>query len=146
MKTKINHLTIVRDNQPSFGTTKKHIIAVALVAALAACSTPQIKDQVEIIGDDMGDVQIIDLRSMKVNDLLFAEGKFLNTGSKPAQGYYRCKFLDANKFQVGDDQTWQLVTIYPNQNQAFKCQSIKTEATDFKIEFSNNAKNVTIYK
>ena len=125
---------------------KQYVFAGTLIAMLAACSTPQIKDQIEIIGDDMGDVQIKDLRSMKVNDLLFAEGKFLNTGSKPAQGYYRCKFLNANKFQVGDDQTWQLVTIYPNQTQAFKCQATKIEATDFKIEFSNNANNVTIYK
>lgn len=125
---------------------KQYIFAGVLIAALAACSTPQIKDQVEIVGGDMGDVQIKDLRSMRVNDLLFAEGKFLNDGSKPAQGYYRCKFLDATNFQVGDDQTWQLVTIYPNQNQAFKCQATNKEATNFKIEFSNNASNVTIYK
>jgi hypothetical protein len=125
---------------------KQYIFAGTLIAMLTACSTPQIKNQVEIIGDDMGDVKITDLRSMKVNDLLFAEGKFTNNGSKAAQGYYRCKFLDANKFQVGEDQTWQLVTIYPNQTQGFKCKANNLEATDFKIEFSNNANNVTIYK
>ena len=125
---------------------KQYIFAGILIATLAACSTPQIKNQVEIIGGDMGGVEIKDLRSMKVNDLLFAQGTFHNEGGKPVQGYYRCKFLDANNFQVGDDQTWQLVTIYPNQNQAFKCQATSKEATDFKVEFSNNASNVTVYK
>lgn len=124
---------------------KKFLAPLILLGLLFGCANEKIKDHVEVIGDDMGDVKIKDLRSMRINDLLTAQGTFFNTGSKPVQGYYRCKFLDTQNFQVGEDQTWQLLTIYPNQNQSFKCQSTHLEATNFKIEFSNNAKNVTVY-
>jgi hypothetical protein len=126
-------------------TIKKFVAPFLLLGILAGCATEKIKDHVEIIGDSMGDVEIKDLRSMRINDLLMAQGSFFNTGKKPVQGYYRCKFLDTQDFQVGEDQTWQLLTIYPNQTQKFKCQSTHLEATNFKIEFSNNAKNVTVY-
>jgi hypothetical protein len=124
---------------------KKFILPALLIGLLSACASNKISDHTEIIGDSMGDVKIKDMRSMRVNDLLVAQGTFFDTGSKPVQGYYRCKFLDTNNFQVGEDQTWQLITIYPNQTQNFKCQSTHLEATNFKIEFSNNAENVTVY-
>ncbi|HLX55247.1 MAG TPA: YcfL family protein [Aquella sp.] len=124
---------------------KNFLAPLFLLGLLTGCATDLIKDHVEIIGDSLGDVEIRDLRSMRVNDLLVAQGTFFDTGKKPVQGYYRCKFLDTQDFQVGEDQTWQLLTIYPNQSQRFKCQSIHLEATNFKIEFSNNAKNVTVY-
>lgn len=124
---------------------KYKVISFLLLGLLSACATNRIKDHVETIGGDLGDVQIQDLRSMRINDLLVAQGTFKDKGDKPVQGYYRCKFLDVNNFQVGEDQTWQLVTIYPDQSQSFKCQSTHLDATNFKIEFSNNAKNVTVY-
>lgn len=124
---------------------KNFLAPLFLLGLLAGCATDLIKDHVEIIGDSLGDVEIRDMRSMRVNDLLVAQGTFFNTGKKAAQGYYRCKFLDTQDFQVGEDQTFQLITIYPNQGQKFKCQSTNLSATNFKIEFSNNAKNVTVY-
>lgn len=125
---------------------KKFLAPLFLLSLLAGCATNLIKDHVEIIGDSMGDIQIKDLRSMRVNDLLVAQGRFFNDGKKPAQGYYRCRFLDTQSFQVGENQTWQLLTIYPNGSQEFKCKANHLEATNFKIEFSNNAKNVTVYQ
>ena len=125
---------------------KKALVAVVLATSLTACSTNlKIKNQVEIVGGDMGDIKIVDLKSMRVNGFLIAQGWFFNQGSKTVQGYYRCKFLDATNFQVGDDQTWQLITVYPNQKEGLKCTSMSTTATDFKIEFSNNLTNVTQY-
>ena len=125
---------------------KKNILLLVLFLVLGACAnTPKIKDHLEVVGGSLGSVEVKDLRSMRVNDLLVAQGTFYNGGDKPAQGYYRCKFLDATNFQVGENQTWQLVTIYPNQSQSFKCKSTHLDATNFKIEFSNNAKNVTVY-
>lgn len=111
---------------------------------LSACSTNRIKDHVVEVGD-MGDVKVTKMTSVRVNGLLIAQGYFHNTGSKAAQGYYRCQFYDANKMQVGDAEQWQLVTIYPNEDQPVKCQATQLEATDFKIEFSNDASNVTVY-
>ena len=125
---------------------KKIILSlIAITTLVSGCATHKIKDQIEVIGNSLGDVEIKDLRSMQVNGLLVAQGTFYNDGDKAVNGYYRCKFLDASNFQVGDDNVWELLTIYPNQNKAFKCQSTETNAIDFKIEFSNNAQNVTIY-
>ena len=125
---------------------KKLIINLALIGGLlGGCASNKIKDQVEVIGDSLGTIKIQDLRSMQVNGLLVAQGTFHNDGSKAVNGYYRCKFLDATNFQVGDDQAWDLLTVYPNQDKAFKCQATDTNATNFKIEFSNNAENVTVY-
>ncbi|MCE2705986.1 MAG: YcfL family protein [Proteobacteria bacterium] len=125
---------------------KKSILLIGIMfGLLSACSTNKIKDQVEVIGNSLGDIQIKDLRSMQVNGLLMAQGTFHNTGDKPVNGYYRCKFLDAMNFQVGENQVWQLITVYPNQDDSFRCQATDTNSVNFKIEFSNNAENVTIY-
>ncbi len=122
----------------------KKFILSGLILSIVACSTNKISDHTVQVGD-MGDVKITKMTSMRVNNLLVAQGYFHNTGSKAAQGYYRCQFFDANKMQVGDAQQWQLVTIYPNEDQPVKCMATELEATDFKIEFSNNASNVTVY-
>ena len=61
---------------------------------IAGCSTNQVKNQV--IGN-MGEVKVVRMTSMRVNDLLVAKGYFHNVGTKPAQGYYRCLFYDVNK-------------------------------------------------
>lgn len=122
----------------------KKLLLSGLVLSLAACSSNKISDHTVQVGD-MGDVKITKMTSMRVNNLLVAQGYFHNTGSKAAQGYYRCQFFDANKMQVGDAQQWQLVTIYQNEDQPVKCMATDLEATDFKIEFSNNASNVTVY-
>lgn len=125
---------------------KKFLLSlIVTVSLINGCASNKIKDQVEIIGDSLGSIQIKDLRSMQINGLLVAQGTFYNKGSKPVNGYYRCKFLDSTNFQIGEDQAWELLTIYPNQNKRFKCQATDTNAVDFKIEFSNNAENVTVY-
>ena len=124
---------------------KLSICLILATIILCSCATNKIKNQVEVIGYSLGDIQIKDLRSMQINGLLVAQGTFHNKGSKAVNGYYRCKFLDATNFQVGEDQAWDLVTVYSNQDKAFKCQATDPNAVDFKIEFSNNAENVTVY-
>lgn len=147
MQTKHRCVSGTRKTLKVLNATKKYsLLSILFLGFLTACgSTNKIADHVEIVGGSLGDVEIKDLRSMRINDLLVAQGTFYDTGDKPVQGYYRCKFLDVDNFQVGEDQTWELVTIYPNQSQSFKCKSTHLNATNFKIEFSNNAKNVTVY-
>ncbi len=120
-------------------------MSIIISSNIISCASNKIKDQVEIVGNSLGGVEIKDLRSMQINNLLVAQGTFHNNNKKVINAYYRCKFFDATNFQVGDDQVWQLLTIYSNQDQAFKCQAIDSNAVNFKIEFSNNAENVTIY-
>ena len=124
---------------------KKALIAMILLTS-ACSSNPKIKDHVETIGGAMGEIKIVDLKSMRVNGFLMAQGWFFNKGAKTVQGYYRCKFLAATNFQIGDDQEWQLITIYQNQKEGLKCTAMSPNATDFKIEFSNNLTNVTQYE
>ena len=128
---------------------KKIIIAkftamICLCAALTACSTNTLDEHTAQVGK-MGDMSIIDMRSALVSNLLVAQATLDNSGNKPVTGYYRCTFFDANKMQVGTAQIWQAVTIYPNDTQVVKCLATQLEATDFKVEFSADGKNVSVY-
>ena len=58
----------------------------------------------------------------------------------------RCQFSDANKMAVGDAEVWQPITIYNNEDQPIKCMATQLEATDFKVEFSADAKNVNVFQ
>lgn len=128
---------------------KKILIAALGLGTLfiAGCSTNQVKNQV--IGN-MGDVKVVRMTSMRVNDLLVAQGYFHNVGTKPAQGYYRCLFFDVNKLPIGEVAAWKFVTVNVTDDAygdtAVKCSASDVEAVDFKIEFSNTASTVTLYK
>lgn len=125
----------------------KKIIIYSLLLGVISCATNRIKDHLEVIGNgDLGDIEVKDLRSQQINGKLIAQGVFKNNSSKPTNAYYRCKFLDVTGFQVGEDQVWQLVTIYANGSSSFKCQATDYNATSFKIEFSSSENNVTVYK
>jgi uncharacterized protein YcfL len=126
---------------------KKLFIYSMILGLLSSCATNKIKDHLEVVGDgDLGDIAIKDMRSQQINGKLMAQGTFKNNSSKPTNAYYRCKFLDATGFQVGEDQVWQLVTLYGNGSSAFKCQATDYNAVNFKIEFSSSENNVTVYK
>lgn len=126
---------------------KKVIIYSLVLEIICACATNRIKDHLEVIGDgNLGDIAVKDLRSQQINGKLVAQGVFKNNSSKSTNAYYRCKFLDATGFQVGEDQVWQLVTLYANGSSSFKCQATDYNATNFKIEFSSSENNVTVYK
>jgi uncharacterized protein YcfL len=122
----------------------KLTVIMALCLALTACSNDTMDAHSAQVGR-MGDMSIIDMRSAVVNNLLVAQATLQNGGNKPVTGYYRCSFFDANKMQVGDTQIWQATTIYPNDTQAIKCMATQLEATDFKVEFSADGKNVSVY-
>ncbi len=94
----------------------------------------------------MGDVSITDMRSQLRNKLLVAQVTFHNNDSDAVTGFYRCQFFDTNGMQLGQPQSWQPVTIYPNEDQSIKCQATQIEATNFKAEFSSDGKNVSVQK
>ncbi len=119
------------------------LILIALL--ITACSSNNIADHTTIIGR-MDNISITDLRSaIGPNQLLVAQATFHNDGNNPQNGYYRCQFFDVNKMQVGDPQPWQLITIYPGEDQTVKCLASQLEATNFKVEFSADGKNVSVY-
>ncbi len=121
------------------------MITSIVLLALAGCSTNTVNQHMVGVGE-MDGVSIVDMRSAVVNNLLVAQSSFHNSRSSSVTGYYRCQFYDANKMQIGQVQIWQPVTIYPNEDQAVKCMATQTEATDFKVEFSTDGNNVSIYR
>lgn len=124
---------------------KKFIVISSVLLALTACSTNTLDPRVTEVGR-MGDLSIVDMRSQIVNNLLVAQTTFHNDGSSTKMGYYRCQFYDTNKMQVGMVQIWQPVTIYPNEDQVVVCRATQLEATDFRVEFSADGKNVLMSK
>lgn len=95
---------------------------------------------------DSDNITIIDLRSQLKNKLLVAQATFHNSDSDAVTGYYRCQFSDANGMRVGNSQTWQPITIYPNEDQVIKCLATDVEATNFKAEFSEDGQNISVQK
>lgn len=123
---------------------KKLLILTISIGTLIGCASNSNARVTEV--GSMGDISIVD-KSVKsqinVNHLLVAQAVFHNDSSKAITGFYRCKFFDSNKMQVGDEQIWQQITIYPNADQGAKCIATDVEATDFKFEFSADGKNVS---
>lgn len=124
---------------------KKLLLTGFGALTLMSCSSNKISDHTVQVGS-MGDISITDMRSARVNGLLVAQAKFHNSGSSAQTGFYRCQFSDANKMAVGDAEVWQPITIYQNEDQPIKCMATQLEATDFKVEFSADAKNVSVFQ
>lgn len=125
---------------------KKLLIITLSIGTLIGCASNS-NARVTQVGS-MGDISIVD-KSVKsqvnVNHVLVAQAVFHNSDSKAVTGFYRCKFFDSNQMQVGEEQVWQSITIYPNADQGVKCIANDTEATDFKFEFSADGKNVSTF-
>ena len=124
---------------------KKWLLAGLGALSLIGCSSNKISEHSVQVGS-MGDISITDMRSARVNGLLVAQAKFHNSGSSSQTGFYRCQFSDANKMAVGDAEVWQPITIYNNEDQPIKCMATQLEATDFKVEFSADTKNVSVFQ
>lgn len=116
---------------------------MALTLLTAGCAT-QYEGHLLEIGGRGSDVAIKDLRSAVSNGLLKAQITFENNGDDPITGFYRCQFQDPNGMSVGTTQIWQPVTIYPNGIQQATCMATEAEATDFKVEFSEDGSHVSV--
>ncbi len=123
----------------------KKIAFIAMSSLVISCSSTQTNSHVNIIGHKYGDISISDMRSqVNPNKLIVGQAVLTNTGSDVINGYYRCQFLDANGFIVGETQIWQMVAVYPNSEQAVKCLATDPTASSFKLEFSIDGTKVLI--
>lgn len=110
---------------------------------LTACTSPLEQRLTNIVDPD--DIEVTDLRSaVNTNKLLVAQITFHNTGRKAVTGFYRCQFYDPNKMTVGNPQVWQPITVYPNEHQVAKCMANDVEATDFRVEYSEDGNKVSL--
>jgi uncharacterized protein YcfL len=124
---------------------KKLVTIAFALLALTGCSSNTLDPHLTEVARS-GDMSIVDMRSAVVNNLLVAQTTFHNDSKNTKTGFYRCQFYDPNKMMVGAVQIWQPVTIYPNEDQVVKCMATQVEATDFKVEFSEDGNKVSIYK
>lgn len=113
------------------------------VGLLASCATGTNDRVVNVSSNPNVYVVAGSVKSQRVNDLLKSQAVLHNSNRDVINGFYRCKFFDANGMQFGDDQIWQTVTLYPNADQTIGCKATDIEATDFKFEFSADGKTVT---
>jgi hypothetical protein len=116
---------------------KKYIVALIISLALVSCATNpnKIENQVKSIGKP-GDVEITNI---------IVRWDFTATGDKPEQIYWRCDYLDANGFRVGEPERYVEATIYPEQPSSQTCSYPSQKVVDFRISFQNIATNMTIY-
>ena len=132
------------NNMKYFRKISPLLLAIGLMYGCASSNDAR----VSAIGD-LGDISIVPgsiQQRMGTNSLLQAQAVLHNNGSKAITGFYRCKFTTPSGMQVGDDQIWQQVTIYPNSDQGVKCLATDREATKFTLEFSADGKNVNSFQ
>ena len=123
----------------------KLLLLVVALLGLISCSTNTLDPHMTQVGST-GSISIVDMRSQLTNKLLLAQVTFHNTASSAKTGFYRCQFFDANKMSLDSPQPWQPITIYPNEDQSIKCMATQLQATNFKVEFSADGRNVSVQK
>ena len=90
--------------------------------------------------ENLGSMQSLEVPEIKVkskNGLMLIQADFLNNSIYNLDVYYRFKWVDADGFQIGDDEPWKLVTLIGKQKSAIKTISPSTLAKDFKIEIQS---------
>jgi uncharacterized protein YcfL len=106
------------------------IMSISLIATAVADSA---SDKVE----NLGSMKSLDIPEIKVktkNGLMIVQADFLNKSIYNQEVYYRFKWVDAEGFQIGDDEAWKFVTLIGKQKLAVKTVAPTPQAKDFKIE------------
>jgi hypothetical protein len=125
---------------------KKITIVAAFFAILSGCATnPNSIDAHLVKVGDIGDLDVKDLRSARVNNFLNVQATVENDSGSIKQLYYRCKFYDGNKFQVGTDSQWQPVRVYGKSTQDISCVATEATAIDFKLEVNSTGTALKVY-
>lgn len=126
---------------------KKMMLLSALAISLLGCaSSNTIKSKTAMFGK-VKNIEVSDLRSKRVNEIMIAQATIANTTSdSPQEIYYRCHFYDVNKFDVSGDVPWKPVTIYGGQSQTIECISNAKAAVDFKLELSSSGSALEVYE
>lgn len=122
---------------------KKILIGLISLGFVVGCATGTNSRVVNVSSNPNVYVVAGSVKSQLVNGLLHSQAVLHNSNRSAINGFYRCKFFDANGMQVGGDQIWQSVSLYPNADQTIGCKATETEITDFKFEFSADGVTVT---
>lgn len=120
------------------------IAGLGLLLVACAANPNTIAAHVVKVGK-VDDLVINDLRSAKVNNCLTIQATLANASSSIQQLYYRCKFVDGNKFQVGEGGQWVPVRVYGKSSVDISCVATEPTAIDFKLELSTTGTGQSVF-
>jgi len=90
-------------------------------------------DKIENLGT-MKSLEVPEIKVKTKNGLMFVQADFVNKSIYNQEVFYRFKWVDADGFQIGDDETWKFVNLLGKQKFAVKTIAPTPLAKDFKIE------------
>jgi len=121
-------------------------LIILLTVLLSGCATnPNSIDAHLVKVGDIDNLEVKDLRSSRINNFLNVQATVQNDSGSIKQMYYRCKFYDGNKFQVGTDSQWQPVRVYGKATQDISCVATEPTAIDFKLEVNSTGTALKVY-
>ena len=85
---------------------------------------------------DVPDLQIVDLRGQRKNDMLIVQAELYNLAPRDIQIYHRFRWLDENGFQIGDGEVWKPTVILGRQSLMLRGGAVSPKAADFRLEMS----------
>ncbi len=110
---------------------------LAAVVLISACnSTPSI-DEMTVRMRNTDEVKILDLRSVKVNNLLKTEATILVKSTKKSISY-RFMWIDKNAFQVYGDEAWKPLPVGSGQSGVLIGIAPGPAAETFRLELSSD--------
>lgn len=95
--------------------------------------------------------------------LLTVRAVLVNSGNKPAQGNWRCRFFDSNGLPLYEKQSnqpaktpmglgWHSMVVYPVTSKTqtadanvINCQALDAKATTYRVEFHDTQNDITVY-
>ncbi len=119
--------------------TKSFLKATLLgvVVLIAACNSTPTIDEMTVRMRKTDEVKILDLRSVKVNNLLKAEATILVKSTNKTISY-RFMWIDKNSFQLYGDEAWKPLPVGSGQSGVLTGIAPGPGAETFKLELSSD--------
>ena len=115
----------------------KTLIAASLIAlsASAPVHAQTIASKIESLGEARY-VKVTGLMGKERNGFLVVQFELNNSDSSAQKVFWRVKWLDADGFQVWDDEAWKPMTIHGNARQNVVATAPTPKARDFRIQYN----------
>lgn len=113
---------------------KKILVSVFItLLSINTAMADSTSSKVENLGT-MKSLEVTEIKVKTKNGLMIVQADFSNKSIYNQEVYYRFKWIDADGFQVGDDESWKILTLIGKQKIAIKTVAPTPIAKDFKIE------------
>lgn len=115
--------------------------SLSCLSLIALCLVP-LTTQAQTIAsrvENMGQARYLEVRSMMAkerNGFLAVQFEIANTDSDPQRMFWRMKWLDADGFQVWDDEAWKPVLLQARAQQNITTTAPTPKARDFRVQFA----------